>query len=1103
MATTPLWYCHEYPSFVDLNASLQTNPCGIKACIKTIDWLVDDTVFPSGLWQNYFEKVDSEEFISVGGFLCILAAGICEVPVLEWLVSINPTFAKVSIKGLDLSLIALTRRADAVVMWLAGNGLVEINELRYNGLNLMHEVANKHAYSLFMMLANQANGDPMILSSAGYNCCHLALNCGHVDLGLILWDKYPNEVDAFGRSNGYHALQSRSDLLQRKANGLHGIEDFHDFLDYLFQNPRTSLFSVQDIMRMNEFTPYFFLREIESFAPVKSNKGEVTFDLRLRSHLLCSFAVENGRLDFLLWIEGEMQSLLCGIEQFLDNSDLQISFYSLLITVMHYTHSLSFEAYFRHRLSEARAFASYKELHKKLRKKAKDLFYEGALVEEIEPLVNELQSIENDSTLQTGIDLCLYECKYFLRLMLECVASASNYVHLVKWLLSRIEIYDFENLLKESLTIAALNGSLESVEVLLDCMNRQNFDHDSLYSFFSLRARQCFSQPSILKLFILATEKLVVSSAKSLKSDESVLTHLLSDLKYRIPKDGSRCPALESIRWLALRPSMGAQNVVIDSNYVLDCIGYIESDKVPDFTCIVEFLEVAVRSKFRIEIDDPSFLRSFWNKLDGCIDLKSIESALKILKFLSEKCDLNIQQLDVYSVAKIFKRNERITIEGFLASSIPCKIEQLKLEQSARLEFVNKIKSMAAIKPILSSMLTDRTEAVRILSATYAGGTTVIHVAALVDRADVIRWLVRHFPVDIHARDFSGKTAAQLARSAGATNALLALRKLGAEEILAKMIRRFIAQCRKRRNGRAAVLIQKTFRRSRVLRQYGTFLKSSRGSWPQFISIWGLVRDRFDSIKSYVVSDWADLKARYDISAGSRGNEDDDVATEVYGVVVGEDDTQLIDGDEDMSGDCVSVFPAAFPEQAQQQAISSIEWSASVSKWLQQADSKYRFLFQRRVGQLGAGNRSYALSKPLKGCSHPIWETKLDAGQRILWTKLCRSSQGSSAYDSILIWSVSKHKSVSHDAQQIDRACSKLSQAPLVDADDSDVLKIDIDAVLLDPRANTPLKLYTTSCSELANFSVEVDSDWQPVLRLSSKEKEICEQAGTVLLLGR
>lgn len=70
--------------------------------------------------------------------------------------------------------------------------------------------------------------------------------------------------------------------------------------------------------------------------------------------------------------------------------------------------------------------------------------------------------------------------------------------------------------------------------------------------------------------------------------------------------------------------------------------------------------------------------------------------------------------------------------------------------------------------------------------------------------------------------------------------------------------------------------------------------------------------------------------------------------------------------------------------------VAAVEYSQSVDRWLDKADAAYRSMFYKRVARLAEGSRSYALSKCLKHCEFPICETKLDAGQRILWTFIWR-----------------------------------------------------------------------------------------------------------------
>ena len=81
------------------------------------------------------------------------------------------------------------------------------------------------------------------------------------------------------------------------------------------------------------------------------------------------------------------------------------------------------------------------------------------------------------------------------------------------------------------------------------------------------------------------------------------------------------------------------------------------------------------------------------------------------------------------------------------------------------------------------------------------------------------------------------------------------------------------------------------------------------------------------------------------------------------------------------------------------------------------AGNKHATLLYKRLTQLAAGDRSYCLSKALK--HHPrmdcvIYETKLDKGQRILWTeRVC------SDVSSVLVWYIAKHDKVVYSS--IDR----------------------------------------------------------------------------------
>ena len=90
-----------------------------------------------------------------------------------------------------------------------------------------------------------------------------------------------------------------------------------------------------------------------------------------------------------------------------------------------------------------------------------------------------------------------------------------------------------------------------------------------------------------------------------------------------------------------------------------------------------------------------------------------------------------------------------------------------------------------------------------------------------------------------------------------------------------------------------------------------------------------------------------------------------------------------------------------------------VEISDSVRRWLQKAESTFTGQFWRRMTQLAAGGNTYALKKRLKGSTHPIYESKLNRGDRILWTELVRRGEGRTVLVSVvpyllLTWKV-KH----------------------------------------------------------------------------------------------
>jgi hypothetical protein len=200
-----------------------------------------------------------------------------------------------------------------------------------------------------------------------------------------------------------------------------------------------------------------------------------------------------------------------------------------------------------------------------------------------------------------------------------------------------------------------------------------------------------------------------------------------------------------------------------------------------------------------------------------------------------------------------------------------------------------------------------------------------------------------------------------------------------------------------------------------------------------------------------------------------------------------------------------------------------VDLSIAVKKWLEKTDDQYREMFQRRVLQLASGQRSYALSKRLKHCSVPVYETKLDKGQRILWSQILRQRAEDNRREvTLMIWFATKHDHVPQLLRLIEHSCgrtikqvegrgssiadsSQLTQVTAryvssanPEARTLPALSLPDDAVLLDPQSNIPLKLYPVP--DLQQLSRE---NWRAPLRLNRLEQSVRGQGGTVLLLGR
>jgi hypothetical protein len=212
----------------------------------------------------------------------------------------------------------------------------------------------------------------------------------------------------------------------------------------------------------------------------------------------------------------------------------------------------------------------------------------------------------------------------------------------------------------------------------------------------------------------------------------------------------------------------------------------------------------------------------------------------------------------------------------------------------------------------------------------------------------------------------------------------------------------------------------------------------------------------------------------------------------------------------------------------------NVEFTDKVLKWLRRCDSHYRSRAITRLQQLASGRRSYCLSKRLKTAESegmpPLYETKLDQGQRIIWMSRKRAGTSDATtgdVDAIFVWFIAKHDAVQRAVQQIQKSYQRVNVH--VKEDKERCLKQDGETqdsksticayncvnqedYLLNPEGNSPLKVYTLLSSEFVpalSHKMEVDNFskmfWQPPLRLAGDEDKVVREPtqSSKMLLGR
>jgi hypothetical protein len=412
-------------------------------------------------------------------------------------------------------------------------------------------------------------------------------------------------------------------------------------------------------------------------------------------------------------------------------------------------------------------------------------------------------------------------------------------------------------------------------------------------------------------------------------------------------------------------------------------------------------------------------------------------------------CDFYIVFLREPRNSQLYEETMRFLAEDLGVSTQRTKIQlgdpktfrRLQMEQKGRWRLAATLSQGLPLTTIIAQIEADE-QRHALFTAKYEKGRSLLHCAALNDRDDVIDWLVSAHGLDVGAVDGEGVSVFEMARRAGASKAMRAIATIRARVLIPDFCARRYRLRRARREwqGRraAAVLIQKRVRLHQAYQLCGPFLREKRGSWQRFQGIWRGVIAAIEEalLERAVEASWAEVKADCDIFSSLRFHSDlsaqsanevasqdprmQDLMTKAAAPTTdtpGYEGSDASDDDDDpdtsmeSSGSsdvmCHTVTLAA--TQRVHRAViptvapsGTIELSQAVTKWLEKADAKYRQLFCRRMEQLAGGYRSYALSKRLSHCRHPIYESKLDAGQRILWTKLRRGEPHEQRY-SILV----------------------------------------------------------------------------------------------------
>ncbi|CAB9504446.1 tetratricopeptide repeat and ankyrin repeat containing 1 [Seminavis robusta] len=444
-------------------------------------------------------------------------------------------------------------------------------------------------------------------------------------------------------------------------------------------------------------------------------------------------------------------------------------------------------------------------------------------------------------------------------------------------------------------------------------------------------------------------------------------------------------------------------------------------------------------------------------------------------------------------------------------------LEDFKNKQRTIWSRLDPIKQRASLTDIQAAITSARLQP----SWYDSQGLKLVHLAAAYDRKDVLQWLVEKKLASLEDKDCQGRTVLQVASDSNAS-----CKTWIVEKKARRIINTFLSsimQCRedvKRKTMaiHATVWLQARIRGCSTRRVHRAALLSNMAEAARFQDLWtGTLSFLQRHGSKMELFSWASLQEEEDMAASFGIDESDlfdtvrvldDAGKRVLLVeplsengTINESDSSAVVAIGEPSKTSSTTEIGIGTKDAADSHFKKVLMTKEVMKWLRVADSKYREFFVRRTEQLARGDRSRILAKRLTGSKTTIYETYLEqkSGFRILWT------EKSNGY--LLIWYVSKHKSVSRLMDLIDDAESRSSRqltsarealkqnnhTTSESCDDSDV-------ILLDPRGHTPLKLYSVRYDELNKL---VDDPWKPPLHLTVAERDVVECSGTTLLLGR